>query len=112
MATLYQLAVVAAMFVVLSSEGPRVGVVLDRERSDWTIRTSVDAEPIWTGGKESWGRVDPAMANKQCFSILDYCSVIPCSEMYDAALNLLCGRQGRTKYFFALVQTRPRRKVF
>ena len=31
MATLYQLAVVAALFVVLSSEGLRVGVVLDRE---------------------------------------------------------------------------------
>ena len=27
-----------------------------------------DAELIWTGGKESWGRVDMAMANKQCFS--------------------------------------------
>ena len=52
------------------------------------------------------------MANKQCFSILDYCSVIPCSKMYDAVLNLLSYRQRRTKYFFALVQTKSRRKVF
>ena len=51
MATLYQLAVVAALFVVLSSEGLRVGVVLDREGGDWTIRTSVYAELIWTGGR-------------------------------------------------------------
>ena len=54
MATLYQLAVVAALFVVLSSEGLRIGVVLDREGGDRTIRTSVDAEPIWTG-ERSYG---------------------------------------------------------
>ena len=62
MATLYQLAVVAALFVVLSSEGLRVGVVLDREGGDWTIRTSVDAKLIWTGGKESWGSADGQQA--------------------------------------------------
>ena len=36
-----------------------------------------------------------------CSFRLQYCRTVPCSEMYDAALNLLCCRQRRTKYFFA-----------
>ena len=45
-------------------------------------------------------------------SLFKFCRIVPCSDLFDTPLNLLCCRQSRTKYFFVLASTRPRKTVF
>ena len=107
MAALYL--IVAVWFVVLSLGDPRTEFVCDREGGPATI---ADATPCLGG--EAFVLDNLTAANRpSCFqSGFQYCRTVPCSELFDTALNLLCCRQSRTKYFFVLARTRSRRTVF
>ena len=107
MAALYL--IVAVWFVVLSLGDPRTEFVCDRVGGPAYL---ADATP-YPGG-EAFVMENPTTAHGPfCFlSGFQYCRTVPCSELFDTALNLLCCRQSRTKYFFVLARTRSRRTVF
>ena len=95
MAALYL--IVAVWFVVLSLGDPRTEFVCDREG---VPATPADATPCLGG--EAFVLDSLTAANRpSCFqSGFQYCRTVPCSELFDTALNMLCCRQSRTKYLF------------
>ena len=103
---------IALLFVVLSLGNLRTVHAPDREDCNRPSCTASVA-PLWGGDDRSPGRVTLTMDNdsNQLFPF-KFCRILPCSGLFDTALNLLCCRQNRTKYFFAPTLVRSRRKVF
>src|ERR1043165_787791 len=99
------------MLVVLGSGDHRSHFVQNRGRCGSFIATSVVIAPLGGGEGNSPGRFYLTLYNKQSDLFMS-CIVIPCSELFDDALSLLCCRQLQTKYFFAPTTIKLRRRVF